>query len=329
MNGGCQKHPKYAGRKQPTNNCTVCWTIWKEQNPVARISRNLIASAREIVPSPEIVLPRFEQGDGDEERFVLLLSDLQVGVTSPTFNFNVFHQRMETLARGVTKVTLLHRKAHPVNILHVFMLGDNIQNERIGYVVDLDHLEGVLSIQLFQHCIPALMAFFDEMLTLFTEIHVSCVRGNHGSMGRFNAADSTNFDDVAYYFLQAFFRGNPRIHFDISDKFWNTVDIFKKRFVLVHGDKIPSTWSIPFYGITTRSMRWQGSIGDYEYLCLGHFHTYNVLEVSGRTVFMNGTFLSDDEWTIRTLGWTSSVCQMLLGIHPKRGVSFVRRIDLG
>lgn len=198
----------------------------------------------------------------------------------------------------------------------------------MGYVVDLDHLEDVLAVQLFHHCIPALMAFFAEMLQIFAEVRVWCVRGNHGSMGRFTAAETTNFDDVAYYFLQMFFRDNPRIKFNIADKFYNEAVVLGKKFVLVHGDKIPSTWSIPFYGITTRSMRWQGSIGDYEYLCLGHFHTYNMLEVSNRTVFMNGTFLSDDEWTIKTLGWTSSVCQMLLGVHPKRGVSFVRRIAL-
>lgn len=328
MENGCRKHPRYQGKTQPKTNCTVCWAIWQEQNPISRISKSLIAEMKLVKPTPLIDVFPAEQGEGDEEQFVLLLSDLQVGVTTPTFNFAKFHERMHKLARGVAKITALHRKSHPVKVLHVFMLGDNIQNERIGWMVDLDHLEAVLAVQLFQHCIPALQEFFTEMLGLFDVVKVSCVRGNHGSMGRFTAAETTNFDDVCYYFLQSFYRQETRIMFNIADKFYNEVNIYKKRFLLVHGDKIPSTWSIPFYGITSRSMRWQGAIGDYEYLCLGHFHTFNVLDVSSRTVFMNGTFLSDDEWTIKTLGWTSSVCQMLLSVHPRRGVSFVRRIDL-
>lgn len=95
-----------------------------EQNPVSRISKNLIAGAKLIVPSPVIELPVLGETEGDEEQFALLLSDLQVGVTTPTFNFAIFHKRMEALAKNVAKVTALHRRAHPVHILNVFMLGD-------------------------------------------------------------------------------------------------------------------------------------------------------------------------------------------------------------
>lgn len=75
-------------------------------------------------------------------------------------------------------------------------------------------------------------------------------------------------------------------------------------------------------------MRWQGSIGDFDYLCMGHFHNATMLDWNGKTIFVNGTFLSDDEWTMQRLGLSSSLCQLLLGVHPKRGVSFVRRIWL-
>ena len=326
--GGCRTHPKYLGKRQPKSSCKVCWAIWMTENPVAQVSRNLIDAMKEVKALEITSTPVIQSGIGDEEQFVLLLSDLQVGVSTPTFGFAVFHQRMEKLLANLRKVVLLHRKAHPVNVLNVFMLGDNIQNEIIGKVVDLDHLEGTVFIQLFQHALPALERFFQELLNDFEKIKVTCVHGNHGSLGKF-MANTTNFDDVAYEFLKAVFRDEPRIEFSTTLQFYNVAQIYGYKFLLVHGDKIPSTWSIPYYGITTRSMRWEGSIGQYNYLCMGHFHTYTIIDVSTRVVFINGTFLSDDEWTIKTLGWTSSVCQMLLSVHPKQGVSFVRRINLG
>lgn len=325
--GACPKHPKYTGKSQPRTSCKTCWSFWQTINPVARVSANLIRAMSGIPSVEQTEPPVLVSAVGDEEEFVLLLSDLQVGVCSPTFSFSVFHRRMDTLAKSIGSIVSLHRKAHPVKKLNIFMLGDFIQNEMIGRVVDLDHLEGTVAIQLFQHCIPALQIFLRTMLQVFEEVEVWCVRGNHGSLGKF-MADSTNFDDVAYYFLKQVFVREHRIQFHIAGQFFNMASVMGHKFMLVHGDKIPMHLTLPWYGVTTRAMRWQGSIGEFEYLCLGHFHVFSVVDWSNMTVFSNGTFLSDDEWTIKTLGLSSSVCQMLLGVHPKRGVSFVRRVGL-
>lgn len=122
--GGCRTHPKYLGKRQPKSSCKVCWAIWMTENPVSQVSRNLIDAMKEVQPLAITSTPVIQSGEGDEEQFVLLLSDLQVGVSTPTFGFAVFHKRMENLLTSLRKVVLLHRKAHPVNVLNVFMLGD-------------------------------------------------------------------------------------------------------------------------------------------------------------------------------------------------------------
>ena len=283
------------------------------------------------VPLPQVKPTKLlvSQGakTGDEEELVLLLSDLQVGIRSATYNFNTFRKRMENLAKNLLKVTKLHRLSHPVKTLNIFMLGDIVHNENILRFLNLDEFEGVVREQVYEVAIPELTKFLQLMLANFKRVNVWTVRGNHGSFGRIHAT-TTNLDDFVYLFLREVFRKEPRIRFNITTRFYNLAKIRGWKFLLVHGDTIRMHYQLPFYGITTRAMRWLGSLGDFDYLCLGHFHTYAVLDWNNIVVFMNGTFLSDDDWTKQWLGLKSSICQMLLGVHSGVGVSFIRKILL-
>jgi len=296
---------------------------------IAEISDFLIKKASRIVPKISPVSPpkRIVQAKGDEEVFVVLLSDFQVGIKTATYNVKTFEKRMKNLTVNLLKVVDLHRKSHQVNNLVVFLLGDIVHNENIMRFLSLDELDVVIHEQVFQYAVPQLQAFFIEMLKHFKNILVYCVRGNHGQFGKLYAS-TTNLDDVVYHFLKSSFSENKRIVFKIAETFYNVADIYGKRFLLVHGDTINMHYQMPWYGITTRAMRWTGSIGDFDYLCMGHFHSFAVIDWLGKTIFVNGTFLSDDDWSKQRLGLKSSVCQMLLGVHPKRGVSFVRKIFL-
>lgn len=263
----------------------------------------------------------------DEEEFILLLSDLQVGVKSDTYNFKVFERRIRTMTINLLKVASLHRRAHPVKKLNVFLMGDIIHNENIFRFLDLEELEGVVREQIFNYAIPELIRFFQTMLKNFSRVEVWCIHGNHGNLGK-PFSQSTNFDDFIYEFLKAHFRNNKRITFHLTRKFYNIANIMGWKFLIIHGDGIRTYLNIPWYGITNKMMRWQNSIGDFDYLCLGHFHHFSAFHWNNKTIFINGTFFSDDEWSIRNLGLAPSVCQMLLGIHAKKGVSFIRKIFL-
>ncbi len=259
--------------------------------------------------------------------FLLLLSDFQVGIKTTTYNFDVFKKRMANLKQRLLKVVALHRRSHPVNKLLVFLMGDLVHNENTLRFLNLEELAGVVREQMFEVCIPELQTFFMEMLRHFKKVEVVCVHGNHGEMGRIYAK-TTNLDDIIYHFLKVSFRENPRINFKLTTNFYQVHQEWDWRFLVTHGDKIPMHLTLPWYGLTTRLMRWQGSIGDFDYLCLGHFHIASMLDWNGKTIFTNGTFSSDDEWALQRLGLSSSVCQLLLGIHEHRGISFIRKIWL-
>lgn len=297
---------------------------------LSTIVKKLIGEMSSIsLPQVKPVKLAASQGakSGDEEELVLLLSDLQVGIRSATYDFDVFKRRMDNLGKNLLKVARLHRMAHPIKTLNVFMLGDFVHNENVLRFISLEELEGVVSKQIFEVAVPELTKFLELMLANFANVRVWAVRGNHGSFGKLHAT-TTNLDDFVYRFLQQVFSKEKRIKFNISNNFYAFADVQKWKFILVHGDTIRMHYQLPYYGITTRAMRWLGSLGDFDYLCLGHFHTYAVLDWNNITIFMNGTFLSDDDWTKQRLGLKSSICQMLLGVHQRVGVSFARKILL-
>lgn len=265
--------------------------------------------------------------NADEEEFLLLLSDFQVGIKTSTYNMAKFRERMGTLSLNLEKVLALHRQSHPVERLNVFLMGDLVHNENVLRFIDISELEAIVITQIFDCLIPEMTKFFIKTLTLFNEVKVWCVRGNHGNIGK-PFSEKTNLDDIAYRFLKQAFSANNRITFYLTDRFYNIAEIQGWKFLIVHGDNISMHMGLPWYGITNYLMRWQGSIGEFNYLCLGHFHNASILDWNGKTIFINGTFLSDDEWVLRRLGFSSSICQLLLGVHKKRGVSFIRKIFL-
>ena len=76
--------------------------------------------------------------------------------------------------------------------------------------------------------------------------------------------------------------------------------------MLAHGDQIPMYLNIPAYGITQRLMRWQGSVGDFDVLILGHFHNFVQMDWNDKQFFVNGTFVTDDAWVQQKLGLKGS-----------------------
>ena len=75
-------------------------------------------------------------------------------------------------------------------------------------------------------------------------------------------------------------------------------------------------------------MRWQGSLGNFNTLVLGHFHLFCVMDWNDKNFVINGTFVTDDEWVQHNLGLDGSCCQVLMSVHPRKGITFYRKVLL-
>lgn len=288
----------------------------------------LIALCESIVgnisalPVQEVIVPKYPQGKGDPEEMVMLISDFHAGHLTATTNAEVLAKRMEQYVRVALKILRLNRRAHPVNKLHIFMLGDLVSGENIGYMISLDELEMVLSRQMFEVAVPVLEKAILTLRPHFPEgVDVWECPGNHGRISKINA-DTTNMDGFVYRFLEARLSEykDVRFHFDPMS-FYRLVEVMEHKFLLMHGDQIRMVLTLPFYGLTTRAMRLRESVGDFNYLVVGHFHSAAMLRWIDMEILMNGCFVSDDQWGLKTLGMAGVPNQLLFFVHPRQGIS--------
>jgi UDP-2,3-diacylglucosamine pyrophosphatase LpxH len=299
-----------------------------KQELVSVLAEKIRKEIPEVVKAVSFPVPKWNKfGRFDEEEFVLVVSDIQIGHKTKTFNIEVAKKRAEVLIERLAKITAIHRASHPVQNIHLFLLGDNIHNETIGRFLDLDEFDVVVKKQVFDGAIPILSRLIAFCVQTFKKVDVWAVRGNHGNMGKF-AATTTNFDDVIYEFLRSEFRNQKNCVFHLTDNFFQIATVMGHRFLLAHGDNIRMWMNIPIYGITQRLMRWQGSIGQFEAMVLGHFHNFTWTDWNDKQFIVNGTWVTDDDWVVKNIGLSGSCVQVLFSVHPKQGITFVRKIKL-
>lgn len=77
-------------------------------------------------------------GKGDEEVANPMLSDLQMGKITASYNTEVCRERIELFGEKIAKITDIQRSDHPVKNAHVYALGDIVEGEDIfpGQCVD-------------------------------------------------------------------------------------------------------------------------------------------------------------------------------------------------
>lgn len=265
---------------------------------------------------------------GDPETLVLLISDLQAGHETESFNFEVLEERMNRLVERTIRIASIHKLAHPIPTLEIFLLGDLVHGERVGKTVSLDELEDVIEVQMFGVVIPLLKNAIMEFSRHFDQVNVRCVQGNHGVVSKENAG-STNWDNFIHKTLEIMFRDIPNVEFTVAHRFYQIVDVRGTKFFLAHGDQIKMWMNIPIYGVVNRGMRWRGMIPEkFDVMTLGHFHNYTAFDWNDLHIIINGTFVTDDAWCMKTIGMAGSCCQVLMSVHERRGITFTSKIQL-
>ena len=270
-----------------------------------------------ITPLPQ------ENADEGEETELVLISDLQAGQQSVSFNSKILKQRMEIFSQKTLRLCQLHRRMRPIKKLVVCLLGDIVENMNVP-IPKLEELEKVVFDQIFEVAVPALNDFLVSQLQMFETVEVYGVRGNHGQLeGRRSFSAKTNWDNFVYKILELGLKNFERIKFHIEvENFYQVVNIAGVKFLLAHGDQIPSYLGLPFYGIDRRTLRWNVNIpGGWQYCLMGHFHICNYIRPSGIPVFINGTFASGMSYPLHRMGLQDDPRQFILFLSPKRGVT--------
>ncbi len=295
------------------------------------VDRIVDAIKDSISASPEVtvpVLPELKEAKYDETA-VLLLSDVHIGKKTPTYDPKVFAKRLRKLEQALLSVVTALRSQRPIKKLVVVMMGDIVDNESIYPSQAVDKISIPVLDQIFSVGLPELTSFLMFCLSNFEKVEVQATRGNHGAINqaKWVSSKSTNWDFVLYRALQTATANQDRLKWVIADRDWKVVfKVEGEGFLACHGNMIKRYYSLPFYGMTRQMERWQNAYRDKFRLtnfCFGHFHSACAgMRFNQGEIFLNGSFVTDDDFAEEVVGVASVPEQVLLGVHPRFGVSW-------
>jgi len=296
------------------------------------IQDKIVTVIRETMESlPAIEMPTLYVPDEahHEETALLLLSDVHIGKKTISYNPKVFAERLKKLETSMMSVITAQRNIRPVRKLIIVMNGDIVDAEAVYPSQSVDHIAIPIIDQIFTVGIPELTTFLLNCLANFEEVKCICTRGNHGQQNaaKWSSSKSTNWDFVIYKALEATTTNQPRIKWSINTKDWKSIfKIYNYGFLATHGNMIKRYYNSPFYGMTRQAERWANAYRNklrLDYFLYSHFHSMDTgMRHNNLQIFVNGSFTTDDPYAEENIGVTSIPEQLLLGVHPKFGVTW-------
>lgn len=165
---------------------------------------------------------------------------------------------------------------------------------------------------------------YEQLLTVFSEVHVPCVVGNHGrntKKWRNKGAVQDNFDYLIYSMVARHFAGQDGITFDIPLDTGVRWEAYSKRLMMVHGNEFRGGSgvggiSVPIMRGNYKKQQNMQAVGmSYDYLLIGHFHQFMDLG----HVLINGSLKGYDEYCRSNNFGYESPRQMFFLVDPKWG----------
>lgn len=304
-------------------------------------------------------IPDFTTKPVSDESQVALFSDAHPGVLTKSFNSRVFAKRVDVYTRKVIELGQIHSLRRPIRELHIFMIGDLVNGEKVNKNVNMDEFECSVDKQIFEIFAPAVCKMLLTFCNFYEHVYVHVIYGNHGSPAGRDSAYSTNWDVISMRHVSALLKDIPNLEFNIeTQSHYQIVDVKGYYFLLQHGDHIPSYLATPIYGITNRALKMHAvesmkrelvsgiinavkeegmtpehainrlTSAPFSYFILGHFHHITNFEVGNLEIITNGTFKSDDQYVLKRMGLGTSPKQVTFGVTEKRGMTWFYKIHL-
>ncbi len=304
----------------------------KHKNAKGEAVSAIYAAAYDAFANTNLVIPQRKDvkrsGSGDAEVAVAVFADWQLGKLTPDYDSEVLAERIELYTEKMLKIVEVQRADHPVDTLHVWLLGDIVEGEEI-FPGQSHLIDSGLYRQVGVNGPEILTKFFATALQHFDHINVMGVIGNHGSVGGRNRKmydPESNMDRLLYKIVSLIFKNEPRITFNIPDgrgeRHWYIVDrIGSYASLLIHGDQMPSPNTVTAY--YRKVMGWKdGAIPEeFEDVFMGHYHQQAKMTIGTSTLRISGSPESTNTYAQEFFNSMSRPSQHLMFVHPNHGVT--------
>lgn len=315
----------------------------KRQLSQRRGNEDLILEAyREAYSEPldiKIPKPPKQSKRGRHETAVLHVSDVHLGNDSANCKL-----RLQQLAAKTIEITEVRRTFATIDTLHLYLGGDMVDGEAIyaGHAHDID-------IPLLEQAARSGPEVFAGMaytlLQSFNRVDIVAVPGNHGRPASSRKTNPfhhrTNWDNVCYETLRLRLqldleraKRSADVTFslpgDRADAWYAMDDVYGYRNMVIHGDQVRGGFAgFPWYGLGKKVGGWKSSLGHFDYLYLGHFHTFCRVDLNNTTALANGAIEPTSPYALEQLASASPPRQRLAFYNEKHGLVSDNAIYLG
>ncbi len=263
------------------------------------------------------------------------------------YSVAICQARIQEMTDSVIGLITDHHRGLKIRKLWVVNVGDSISGDIHD---ELKITNEVPLVSQFLGCGLLQALSLRDLAAVVDEVEYIGIRGNHPRNTRkpaFKQSAEDSFDRATYEITSLLTAHIPNIKVTIptSPRFLQQIN--GHGFLFEHGDSIKTWMSIPFYG----AQREQASLSllynnaqallpnnpklakylaqGFRYFCIGNFHTaVDVDGPAGSRIIFTGSPKGPDEYALGKLSTGSMPSQTFFGVHHKRGVSFVYRLEL-
>ena len=305
-------------------------TVWRWKKAVLQEGEQPVEPEKVYVPYPDFQIMPFKVGKPtrDEEDIVIVTTDQHAGRVTPTYNSQIYKERMDSLLDSAMDIINLHR---PIRKAHVFDLGDGVQGENPYQGSKIGDVEMPALDQVFELAVPTLSGFLVSLAQGVEEVEYDGVPGNHGHYEK-TAPDGSNWDVFKMRALQLALQNQGGIVVNPSDNWEQVVYIRGFGFMLFHGDMRGSNVNgLPLVGLRNRLsnhfIRHAERKTPIRYAYCGHWHTGGQAMIAeAGDVTLCPPLMTGDEWAQKQIGVSSRPIQLIFGVHPKYGRTWEYKI---
>lgn len=289
-------------------------------------------------PTP-LVIPRRKNADElPQHELVLLTGDWHTGARYQLHETGgVYEQDVSTTRSQVERlwdrVVRLHEiQSAGINFtkLHIISLGDLIDNDDMR-PAQHRQVEDVVTVQTVQ-AFDLFSWLCRQALTIFPEVEVEMVGGNHDRTGR-NRGNAglgeLDYADTFSWLIGEFtkrqFVNEPRIKVRNWHTFFGYKHVAGQRLVFEHGSSFKwnanSYAGIPWYAVSMLPKRYADMLGKPDITVIGHGHRPGVLPDGRGWLVINGALPATTNFEQSSFKTVHRPMQTLLSVHEKYGVT--------
>jgi hypothetical protein len=306
--------------------------------------RQAVLGLSASMPEPPTLIRSTSQ-QSNAEAIVLMATDWQWGETVDlhamdqvnSYSVAIARRRAERFFKTALELSTTYWTGPPPQRLILVLGGDLISGEIHEELAKTNEL---LSLPALKDVVGSIIGGINLLLDkLGCPIDVIVIPGNHGRTTRrpeHKLYALTNYDNLAGDFIELYYQSSKR---KLRPRFYTPasgdalVSLYGWNFLITHGDRMGSRGGTGFGGpIYTIARGFKRLTQDYaarkiqlDYIVCGHFHSSYKLDEGYASASLVGPSEFSRDW--RMVPHPAS--QLFLSVHPKRGVTLARDIQVG